>query len=142
MKKVVIIISAFLMISCGNSEKEISEDPSALNAIDSKYKLLEIEGQDVSSEGFNLQFNGKEQRLSGKLGCNNFVATYKIQDSVIKFNPALGTKMYCEGLMEYEDKFGEVLPEIRNVKIEDNDLTLLSGDNEELLSLKKKMKSE
>jgi heat shock protein HslJ len=137
MKKVVFIISAFLMISCGDSEKEISEDPAALNAINSEYELLEIEGQDVSSEGFNLQFNGEEQRLSGKLGCNNFVATYKIQDSVIKFNPPLGTKMYCEGKMEYEDDFGKILPKIRNVKIEDNDLTLLSGDNEELLSLKK-----
>lgn len=130
------------MISCGNSEEKISEDPADLKALNSNYELLEMDGEDISSQGFILNFEGKEQRLSGKTGCNNFVATYKIEDSIVKFNPHLGTKMYCEGQMEYEEIFGEVLPEIRKVKISDKDLIFLSAENKELLNLQKTEKSE
>ena len=130
------------MISCGNSEEKVSEDPADLNSLNGDYELLEMDGEDISSEGFIFNFNGEEKRLSGKTGCNNFVATYKIEDSIVKFNPPLGTKMYCEGKMEYEEIFGEVIPEIRNVKISDKDLIFLSQDNQELLSLQKTEESE
>ncbi len=142
MKKILFLISVFLIVSCGNSEEKISEDPIDLKSLKGDYELLEMDGEDISSEGFILNFNGEEQRLSGKTGCNNFVTTYKIEDSVIKFNPPLGTKMYCEGQMEYEEIFGEVIPEIRNVRISDKDLIFLSGENQELLNLQKTEESE
>lgn len=142
MRKVFFLISVFLLFSCGNSEEKISENPADLKPLKGDYKLLKMDGKDISSEGFILNFNGKKQRLSGKTGCNNFVATYKIQDSVIQFNTPLGTKMYCEGEMEYEDTFGEILPKIRNVKISDKDLIFLSQENEQLLNLEKKQERE
>ena len=142
MKKILFIFSVFLMVSCGNSEEKISEDPADLKSLNGNYELLEMDGEDIASEEFTLNFNGEEQRLSGKTGCNNFVATYKIEDSIVKFNPVLGTKMYCEGQMEYEEIFGEVIPEIRNVRISDKDLIFLSGENQELLSLQKIEDSE
>lgn len=130
------------MISCGNSEEKISEDPADLKSLNGNYKLLEMDAENISSEGFILNFEGKEQRLSGKTGCNNFVATYKIEDSIVKFNPPLGTKMYCEGQMEYEEIFSKVLPEIRKVKISDKDLIFLSAENKKLLNLQKTEESE
>jgi|TARA_R110002012_G_scaffold155276_1_gene316153 heat shock protein HslJ len=142
MKKILFIFSAFLMISCGNSEEKISEDPADLNSLSGDYNLVEMDGEDISAEGFILNFNGTEKRLSGKTGCNNFVATYKIQDSIVKFNPPLGTKMYCEGQMEYEEILNEVIPEIRNVRISDKDLIFLSKENQELLNLQKTEDSE
>ncbi len=142
MKKLLFILSLFLIVSCGNSEEKISEDPVDLNSLNGDYELLEMDGEDISSEGFILNFNGSEQRLSGKTGCNNFVAAYKIEDSIVKFNPPLGTKMYCEGQMEYEEIFNEVIPEIRNVRISDKDLIFLSGENQELLNLQKTEDSE
>ncbi|MBZ9728216.1 META domain-containing protein [Salegentibacter sp. JZCK2] len=142
MKKILLLISAFVIVSCGNSEEKISEDPADLKSLKGDYELLEMDGEDISSEGFILIFNGEEQILSGKTGCNNFVATYKIEDSIVKFNPPLGTKMYCEGQMEYEEIFGEVIPEIRNVRISDKDLIFLSGENQELLNLQKTEDSE
>lgn len=142
MKKLLFILSVFLIFSCGNTEEKISENPADLNSLNGDYKLLELDGENISSEGFILNFNGAEQRLSGKTGCNNFVATYKIEDSIVKFNPPLGTKMYCEGKMEYEKVFGEIIPEIRNVRISDKDLIFLSGESQELLSLQKTEDSE
>lgn len=142
MNKFLFILSLFLIISCGNSEEKVSEDPADLKFHNSDYELQEMDGEEISSEEFILNFDGGEQRLSGKTGCNNFVATYKIEDSLIKFNPPMGTKMYCEGQMEYEEIFNEVVPKIRNVKISDKDLIFLSEDNQELLSLKKIEESE
>ncbi|MBE7639399.1 META domain-containing protein [Salegentibacter sp. BLCTC] len=142
MKKLIFILSVFLMISCGNSEEKISENPADLAGLNGNYKLLELDGENIASEGFILNFEGKEQRLSGKTGCNNFVASYKVQDSIIRFNQPLGTKMFCQGQMEYEEIFGKVLPEIRNVKISDKDLIFLSAENQELLNLQKTEDSE
>lgn len=130
------------MISCGNSEEKISENPADLASLNGNYKLLELDGENIASEGFILNFEGKEQRLSGKTGCNNFVASYKVQDSIIRFNQPLGTKMFCQGQMEHEEIFGKVLPEIRNVKISDKDLIFLSAENQELLNLQKTEDSE
>jgi len=142
MKKLLFILSLFLIVSCENSEEKISEDPIDLKSLKGDYELLEMDGEDIFSEGFILNFNGEEQRLSGKTSCNNFVAAYKIEDSIVKFNPPLGTKMYCEGQMEYEEIFNEVIPEIRNVRISDKDLIFLSGENQELLKLQKTEDSE
>jgi heat shock protein HslJ len=50
--------------------------------------------------------------------------------------------MYCEGQMEYEEIFNEVIPEIRKVRISDKDLIFLSKENQELLNLQKTEDSE
>ncbi|MDT0691170.1 META domain-containing protein [Salegentibacter sp. F188] len=142
MKRMITLLSIFLIISCENSEEKFSEDPADLKSIDAAYNLVEMDGEDISSEGFILNFDGENQRLSGKTGCNNFVATYKSEGSSIIFNPPLGTKMYCEGQMEYEDLFNEILLDIRNVRSSDKNLIFLSKDNQELLSLDKTETSE
>lgn len=141
MKKLVFVLSlAFLFFSCGN--QSVSEDPSDLKGKTGNYDLITLDGEDVSSEGFILEFEGKEQRLSGKTGCNNFVVTYEIKDKYLKFNQPMGTEMYCEGEMEYEETFEEILPQIRKVKISEEELVFLSEENNELLKLQKIKKSE
>ncbi|SHF79239.1 Heat shock protein HslJ [Salegentibacter echinorum] len=142
MKKILILCITLVIFSCGNSEEKVSEDPADLNNLQGDYNLIALDGENISSEGFILNFNGKKQQLAGKTGCNNFVASYKIQDSIIKFNPPLGTKMYCEGEMEYEDTFNKILPKVRNLRISDKDLIFLSQNNEQLLNLEKQEQSE
>lgn len=142
MKKILILVIAFLIFSCGNSEEKVSENPAELKNLNGDYNLIALDGENIASEGFILNFNGRKQQLAGKTGCNNFVASYEIQDSIIKFNPPLGTKMYCEGEMEYEDTFNKILPKVRNLRISDKDLIFLSQDNEQLLNLEKQEKSE
>ena len=141
MKKIVLFLSLTLMLfSCGNDS--VSENPSDLKEKSGNYNLINLDGKDISSEGFILELNGEKQRLSGKTGCNNFVATYEVEEKNLKFNQPLGTKMYCEGEMEYEESFGEILPQIRKVKISEEDLVFLSEENKELLKLQKIKNSE
>ena len=139
-KLVFILCLGFLFFSCGN--ESVSEDPSNLKEKTGNYTLVNLDGENISSEEFILELEGKKQRLSGKTGCNNFVATYEIEDKNLKFNPPLGTKMYCQGEMEYEEAFNEMLPQIRKVKISEEELVFLSEENNELLKLQKIKKSE
>lgn len=140
MKKILFILSlSVLLFSCGN---EVSENASDLKEESGKYILTELDGEDLSSEGFILEVDGENQRISGKMGCNNFVSAYDVKEKKISFNPALGTKMYCEGRMEYEETFGEILPEITKVKISEEELVFLSEENKALLKLKKQEDSE
>lgn len=141
MKKLVFILSlTFLFFSCGN--ETVSEDPSDLKKKSGNYNLINLDGEDISSEGFILEVEGEKQRLSGKTGCNNFVATYEIEDKQLEFSSPMSTKMYCEGEMEYEETFGEVLPQITKVQISEEELVFLSEENNELLKLQKIKKSE
>lgn len=141
MKKLVFILSlTFLFFSCGN--ESVSEDPSDLKEKSGNYNLINLDGEDISSEGFILEVEGEKQRISGKTGCNNFVTTYEVENKELKFSSPMSTKMYCEGEMEYEETFGEVLPQIRKVQISEEELVFLSKENNELLKLQKIKKSE
>ncbi|HSP12319.1 MAG TPA: META domain-containing protein [Salegentibacter sp.] len=141
MKKLVFVLSLALMLfSCEN--ESVSENPSDLQKRSGSYDLIILDEEDISSEGFILELEGEEQRLSGKTGCNNFVATYEVEEKQLKFNPSLGTKMYCEGEMENEETFRKILPQIRKVKISEEELVFLSEENKELLKLQKINESE
>lgn len=141
MKKIIALIGiCTLIFSC---EESVSEDAADLQEKSGKYSLLEMDGDDISEENFTLELDAANQRLSGKTGCNNFVAAYEVdEEGGINFNPPLGTKMYCEGEMDYEETFGEILPEIVKVEISAEDLVFLSKDSKALLKLQKQEESE
>ncbi len=141
MKKFLALIGiCTLLFSCG---KNVSKDATDLQEKSGKYSLLEMDGNDISGENFTFELDAANQRLSGKTGCNNFVASYEVEeDGSLKFNPPLGTKMYCEGQMEYEETFGEIVPKIVKVEISAEELVFLSKANKTLLKLQKQQASE
>lgn len=142
MKRILLFIGfSLLLISCENSGED-SKDLSNLKEKGGIYSLIELDGEDISSEDYVLQHDSENQRLSGKTGCNNFISAYDIDGDIIEFRPTLGTKMYCEGEMEHEETFEEILPLIRKVQISGEELVFLSEENEELLKLLKTETSE
>lgn len=142
MKKLFLFFSlSWLLFSCGKSGK-VSEDASDLKDKGGIYNLIELDGENISSEDYVLQHDSENKRLSGKTGCNNFISAYEVEGDKIEFRPTLGTKMYCEGEMEHEETFEEILPLIRKVQISGEELVFLSEENEELLKLQKQEQSE
>ncbi|MGY5850694.1 META domain-containing protein [Salegentibacter sp. F14] len=138
MKKLIFVLSfSFLFFSCKKDSDY--DNPSNLENKSGNYDLVNLDGEDVSSEGFTLELESKKQRLSGKTGCNNFVVTYEIEKKHLKFNPPFGTKMFCQGKMEYEETFEDILPKIKKVKISEEELVFLSEENNELLKLEKSL---
>ncbi|MGY5845822.1 META domain-containing protein [Salegentibacter sp. HM20] len=134
-RSVFIIVLALMAFSCGNNSEKSSEEIRELE--DGNYKVLEFEGENISAEDYRLQVDAEEKRLAGNLGCNNFSTRYEFTDEGIRFKPGIGTKMYCEGKMQYEDRLGEILPEISKLVKNGEDLIFLSETEEELLKITK-----
>lgn len=142
MKRIFWILSISLLVfSCEDSEEK-SGDLFQLKEKGGIYSLIELDGEDISSEDYVLQHDSENKRISGKTGCNNFISAYEIIEDRIEFRPTLGTKMYCEGEMEHEETFEEILPLIRKVQISGEELVFLSEENEELIKLQKTKTSE
>lgn len=164
MKKIFLLFALSLLMACGNSEKKEQADASSNEATNNEqkttksedyssledlqnnsgnYKIVELKGHDLSADKILLEFDGKAEKLSGNLGCNDFVAAFKIEDDeVVRFNDPVSTEMVCEGNMENEKSLAEVLPQITHARIDNKELVFLSEDNKVLLSLKKEEESE
>lgn len=84
---------------------------------------------------FSITFE-KDGNISGKTDCNGFGGTYSNTDVVLSFGPLVSTLMYCEGSQETE--FTSYLSKTVNYSIQDdNELKLLTSDNETII-LKRK----
>ncbi|MFD1094381.1 META domain-containing protein [Salegentibacter chungangensis] len=158
MKKMIFILSLILFVSCGENEKkekttdkaentekpteEIKTSLSELRNQTGSYKIIKLANKDLGTEEILLEFDGDSQKISGNLGCNDFVSAFKLTEDRVKFDPPIGTKMFCEGKMKNEESLGEILPKITRAKINEEELVFLSKDNEVLLSLEKTEQSE
>jgi len=70
--------------------------------------------------------------LTGLAGCNNYMTSYKVNDSYIKIGPIATTRMYCDvpdGIMEQESGYLEALESAVRYEINEQKLTLLNSNN-------------
>lgn len=75
-----------------------------------------------------LSIDLKENRVSGKNGCNSYSGPVTVIDKTIAFSPnMMSTKMYCPG--EGEKTFMDALQKTNRFDLsKDGKLTLLTGD--------------
>lgn len=152
MKILQFLILSMLVVACNSnpnssekSEKQESEQSlekdQAINSEieDKKWVLVELVGvpyevSENDSAYFSL-YPGKN-RISGRLGCNNFFGTYKIgEDQGISFSE-LGTTMMACPDMTTEDRMKNMLSEVDNFAFEDGVLNLKWGKGKTLASFK------
>lgn len=142
MKFSIILISLLaIFASCGsNQEKtDVNEETEFLSPekLHGNYLVNEIRDQNIGSEDVVFRFDSIESEVTGNAGCNRFNSHYIHEDQTITFQPVVSTKMYCEGKMEREKEVIEILPEISEIIQQDDELLMLSAENELLLKLKK-----
>ncbi len=82
-----------------------------------------------------LNFNIRENSVSGNFGCNGFGGNYTINNDSLKITNVMGTLMACPK-METENKFSAALQQIDSYKILNNELQLFKG-KELLLAFKR-----
>lgn len=125
---VVLIIAVTGIVACHSSRKTTMRKP----LIETNWQLTKVGGISYDpAPGVRKIFikMGKENRLSGFLGCNNLIGSYKRgPDDRISFMGA-STKMFCKGdAMRYEDALNKALSDARRYKIDGNRLMLMQDD--------------
>lgn len=90
-------------------------------------RVTQLLGQTVpNTVGIGFKFDEAEKKIMGNAGCNNFSAPFTLKGSKLSFGNGVSTKKYCQN-QEWEDKFFQMLSQVKGVKQEGSKL-LLKGD--------------
>src|SRR5690554_5175794 len=145
MRRILIVLMVVLN-SCGSNQERTENNADFETRIPEKlhgyYLLSELKDKNVGGEDILFRFDSIKSEVAGNAGCNRFLSTYVHREKNINFQPAVSTKMYCEGKMEREIEIIDLLPEVSEIIQQNEDVLLLSEENELLLKLKKTNRSE
>ncbi|AEA43303.1 META domain-containing protein [Fluviicola taffensis] len=80
--------------------KIISVTPMISKSEGAIYKVIKMNGKELTDVDVTMSFDSTFQKVSGKSGCNNFMASVKLNKKQTKIcvKEAAGTKMACSGL--------------------------------------------
>ena len=95
---------------------------------DTHWKLVELLGQPVPATQKQpfLMLDRQDHRAHGSTGCNSFSGSYTLDEAKLRisFGEMAMTQMFCEGSMETEKAFVEVLQQADNYSLGGNEMTL------------------
>lgn len=123
------------LTSCGCSNKAVDTAK-----IDGEWRIEEVMGISVAGkteESAVINFDTKENKVSGTAGCNRFMGSFKLGEegrNSIKFSPLAATKMMCPD-MEIEDKFFRAVDAARTVKVSKSEMSLRDADGKPVVKL-------
>lgn len=130
----VIIIALFFLSGC-RAFNESSDQPKLDNV---QWQLLAMDQKpaDLGDKAF-ITFDDKDRKMTGKAACNSIFADYELlARNKLRFASIGSTKMYCEGLMDQENKIVTDLQKVRRFEIKYG-LLYLYGSDDLLLTYKK-----
>lgn len=140
MKKAILtllMVPAFVGMLCSCSE--VKTDAKMLEG---KWNIVEVKGEKILKEGLpNMEFDLKDNKVHGNVGCNIFNSTVVLDDqdiSSITINPGITTMMACPD-MEMEDAILKVMEDVKGVKAgqSENEMLLVDANGNVLLVLSK-----
>jgi len=141
MKYITILLTVFLLKSCGNTKditvmQENNEDQFIEN-ITGKYLVTILGVNDNLTHVPTLEFDESTNRVSGFAGCNRFFGSYKREGNSITLSQLGSTKMMCgEEANTIENTFLNILNEANKIAIEDGNVILLKNESPLLVTAK------
>ncbi len=100
--------------------------------LDVEWVVVELDGVEVPADttrpALTLRLGREEQRASGHGGCNQFGGTWRGTADSLSLGPLAMTKMFCEGRMELEARYGQALGQVNGARVVDGMLELLAGE--------------
>jgi heat shock protein HslJ len=133
------LLSCMILILCSGScqRKSISGADATLSFADPQkvWRLNSINGKSIDSGLPERQipfivFSSADNRISGSGGCNRFTGSFRLEaNRHMKIGPLAATRMACFNLSD-ETEFFKALDEVVSYQIRNNELTLLSPDNQ------------
>lgn len=120
-----IFLSAFVM-------KKNSPDQ---NLYGTKWTLKKIYTDSATEEmpfkAF-IKFNSEKKSAGGNGGCNVFGSTLTVNGDKMTITQIFSTKMFCEGVQQYEDAYLKQLQNVTRFEIVDKTLILYHGKDKVL----------
>lgn len=120
-------ILMIVLMACGPTATPVE---SAF--LDVEWVVAELDGMAVEADStrpaLTLTLGREEQRASGHAGCNQFGGTWRGSADSLSFGPLAMTRMFCEGRMELEARYGQALGQVSGVRVVDGTLELLAGE--------------
>lgn len=141
MKKMIVMMSVAAMVafsSC-SAKKEITD----VKTLAGEWVVVQLNGDSITpnEEAPYLNLDFKEDRLSGKSGCNNMFGSIQLSDSLassIRFPQVATTMMACPDT-KLETEFLKALDQVRSVeKMKDGKVAFLNEKGETLFVVENK----
>lgn len=99
---------------------------------DVEWVVVEVGGVPVEADSTrpapSLLVSRADQRVSGHAGCNQFGGEWQGRGDSLSFGPLFMTRMFCEGRMDLETRYGAALGVVTGVRVVHGVLELLAGD--------------
>ena len=128
-----------LLFSC-TATQQIEEKPDTPLQLQGEWTLQTLRGvaPAASIPLPSLQIDLKENRISGNGGCNNYFASIEsCSPTTLSFSAIGATRILC--LSEnIESDYFQALQEVATYKIQENSLSLLNKQGEEVVKMIKK----
>lgn len=129
-----VLASAFLLGACatdGTTDGASVPGASAGNMpalAETNWKITTIDGAAPISDQNEIAFS--EDRMSGTVGCNRIFGLWKVEKGKLAGGPYATTNMWCEGLMDQERIFTDLLNEQPDIQLTEDELILRSASHE------------
>ena len=142
MKKsiVLVLIISLSFLSCKTADMKKNKNTSD-ELKTAYYEAVSIKGTELNEQKISIYLNTEKKAISGNATCNDYRFGYEIEDSQVKMNRGISTKMYCEGKMEEERNFMSQLGKVKYLSQTDDMLYLKDGENKLLIKAKKTKRS-
>ncbi|MDR7128641.1 heat shock protein HslJ [Algoriphagus sp. 4150] len=133
MKNLIYAIVIFGLVSCS------SHSFPGKNWYDRHLTVVEMMGTPVQTSGSptdaHLIFNSENGLVNGSGGCNRIFGDFVLDKrKSLKFSQIGATRMACQNL-SFENRFLDLLDQVRYYEIEDNTMLLKNGRKEVILKL-------
>jgi len=135
MKKIYFLLIAFVLLlsACSGNSASLEGEWTLISYGDTTNPTPALPNIETS-----INF-GADGQFGGSVGCNSFGAGYQVSGNQITFEPVYSTLMFCEGTMDQETVFLNILSEQKlNFELSGNQLTLTTQDGSSVIVLERK----
>jgi len=122
--------AGILTTSCATSSKPVKEAP-ALPLLNTQWRLTHL-GEEVinnpaGAQAVNFLLQPSSTNVVGFSGCNRMFGRYALEGTLLKFDGLGGTRMFCEGRMQIEERFLTMFSQVARWQIFGSTLRLLDA---------------
>lgn len=122
------MIRRIALVLLGLALAACAAKPTAITLEGTRWRLVQLDGQAVASEGgeraAHLVLQASSGRATGSGGCNRFSGSYQLRGDGLEFGPLAATKMACLQGGAHETAFLDALGRVRRWVVSGTQLAL------------------